>query len=196
MNLNTYAKDIWEGIIRVADKDFDELVNRLWEVFQNGDMIFTMGNGGSGATASHFVCDLNKGVFLGSYNLAREGWSRRFKALCLNDNVPTLTAYANDACYENIFVEPLKNFLTPGYDRNVVIGISGSGNSKNVLKAIDWANLMGAYTVGLCGFGGGELAKKAKLVLCAPLGVMQQVEDAHSIILHAASLALRKRLDE
>jgi len=196
MSLNAYSLIVYGGINKITDRAFEEFVDRLWETFQSGDTVFTMGNGGSGATASHFVCDLNKGVFLGSDNLAREGWSRRFKALCLNDNVPTLTAYANDACYENIFVEPLKNFLTPGYDRNVVIGISGSGNSKNVLKAIDWANLMGAYTVGLCGFGGGELAKKAKLVLCAPLGVMQQVEDAHSIILHAASLALRKRLDE
>ena len=84
-----------------------------------------MGNGGSGSTASHFICDLNKGV---SY-----GRSRRFRGTSLNDNLATITAYANDIAYEDVFVEQLKNFLQPG---DLVVAISGSGNSPNVLKAI------------------------------------------------------------
>ena len=100
-----------------------------------------MGNGGSGASASHAAGDLNKGV---SY-----GREKRFRVISLNDNLATLTAYANDVSYVDVFVEQLKNFLRPG---DLVIAISGSGNSPNVLKAIEYANQQGAITVGLTGF--------------------------------------------
>ncbi len=101
--------------------------------------IFVMGNGGSGATASHWAGDFNNGC---CFNL-----EKKFKMICLNDNISTMMAYANDISYDDIFVEPMKNFFRPG---DLVIGISGSGNSKNVLKAIEIANKNKGRTIGLC----------------------------------------------
>lgn len=141
-----------------------------------------MGNGGSGSNASHFVGDLNKGF---SY-----GREKRFRAICLNDNQAALTAYSNDVSYEDAFVELLRNFLRPG---DVVVGISGSGNSPNILKAIAYANEVGAHTVGLCGFNGGKLAGLARTPLLAPVHDMQQVEDVHMILFHIATQVLCAR---
>jgi D-sedoheptulose 7-phosphate isomerase len=142
-----------------------------------------MGNGGSGSTASHVACDLNKGV---SY-----GRQKRFRVISLNDNLPTLTAYANDVSYEDVFVEQLRNFLCPG---DLVVGISGSGNSPNVLNAIAFANSLGAHTVGLCGFNGGKLAPMVKTPIIAPVHDMQKAEDVHLILLHAVMQVLCARL--
>lgn len=134
-----------------------------------------MGNGGSAATASHYCCDFNKGV---SYE-----YEKRFKFMCLSDNTATLTAYANDVSYEMVFVEPLKNFLQPG---DLVIGISGSGNSKNVLHAIDYANDHQAITLGITGYSGGALKKKAKYSVNIGVDDMQISEDLHMMLDHLA----------
>lgn len=165
-----------------ADK-FEELVRLLESAYQEGRQVFLLGNGGSGSTASHFACDLNKGVAF--------GLEKRFRVICLNDNIATLTAYANDVSYEDVFVEPLKNFLRPG---DLVIGFSGSGNSPNVLKAIAYANTHGAHTVGLSGFGGGKLAALARSSLVVPVHDMQQAEDLHFILFHVAMQVLCARL--
>jgi len=101
--------------------------------------------GGSGATASHFACDINKGVCF--------GLPKRIKVICLNDNIPTIPAYANDVSYDDVFVEQLKNFLGAG---DLVIGISGSGNSSNVIKAVEYANENEAVFAALTGFAGGR----------------------------------------
>jgi D-sedoheptulose 7-phosphate isomerase len=132
-----------------------------------------MGNGGSGSTASHYACDFNKGL---SY-----GKSKRFRFICLNDNMPTLLAYANDEGYEEVFVEQLRNLLSP---RDIVIGISGSGNSPNILKAIAYANALGAATVGLTGFDGGELRRLARYGVNIPGDNMQVAEDLHLMLDH------------
>ena len=132
-----------------------------------------MGNGGSASTASHFTCDINKGVCI---NL-----EKKFKVICLNDNLPTLLAYGNDFSYEDIFVEPMKNFLQPG---DLVIGFSGSGNSPNVLKAFEWANQMDAKTFSLTGFDGGKLSKISHNAFVAPVRDMQKTEDIHLMICH------------
>jgi D-sedoheptulose 7-phosphate isomerase len=150
-----------------------ELVSILAKCRDKGGTIFTMGNGGSGATASHFVCDINKGTSVDGI--------ARFRAICLNDNMPTLLAYANDVGYDDIFVEQLHNFLEPA---DVVIGFSGSGNSANVLKAVDFANQWGALTVGITGFDGGQLAKKVALPLVIEIDDMQVVEDMHLMVAH------------
>ena len=136
-------------------------------------MIFIFGNGGSGATASHFAGDFNKGI---SYGL-----KKRFKVLCLNDNIPAMLALANDCTYDDIFVEQLKNFLSPG---DVVIGISGSGNSKNVLKAISYANQKQATIIALTGFKGGQLKKITQFCLVVPIEDMEKTEDIHLILMH------------
>jgi len=144
-----------------------------------------MGNGGSAATASHYAADFNKGL---SY-----GKARRFRFLCLSDNVPTLTAYANDVAYEEVFVEQLRNFLQPG---DLVIAISGSGNSRNILKAIEYANGEGAVTVGLTGYDGGALKRIAQHGVHVPIADMQVTEDLHMVLDHLAYAVLGRALPE
>lgn len=152
---------------------FDEIGKSLLDAYHTGKQIFIMGNGGSGATASHFVCDINKGCC----NMLE----KKFKVICLNDNIPTILAYANDLSYDSVFVEPLKNFLQPG---DIVIGISGSGNSRNVLLAISYAKEKDAKTIGLSGFNGGKLAEMVDIPFVAAINDMQKVEDVHMIVVH------------
>jgi D-sedoheptulose 7-phosphate isomerase len=139
-----------------------------------------MGNGGSASTASHWVCDILKGC---SYGLT----SKPFKILSLNDNLPTLLAYANDVGYEDVFVEQLKNFCK---NDDLLIAISGSGNSKNVIKAIEYGRTVGAYTVALTGYSGGKLKELAHLSLHINVNDMQVAEDCHSIIMHSTMQSL------
>ena len=181
--LSNYCTGLSQALNGVSPERFEEFVHLLENAYQEGRQVFLIGNGGSGSTASHFACDLNKGV---SY-----GRQKRFRAICLNDNLPTLMAYANDVSYEDVFVEQLKNFLRPN---DVVVGISGSGNSPNVLKAIDYANSLGAHTVGLCGFNGGKLAGRVRTPILAPVHDMQKAEDAHVILLHVVMQVLCARL--
>ena len=181
-DLASYCAGLSKALQGVSPERFEEFVHLLEDAYQEGRQVFFMGNGGSGSTASHIVCDLNKGV---SY-----GRQKRFAAICLNDSLPTLMAYANDVSYEDVFVEPLKNFLHPG---DLVVGISGSGNSPNILKAIDYANSHGAHTVGLCGFDGGKLAGRVRTPILAPVRDMQKAEDVHLILLHVAMQVLCAR---
>jgi len=153
--------------------DINQVLTLLVDAYQHQRQIFIMGNGGSAATASHFVCDFNKGL---SY-----GKSKRFKMICLNDNLPTLMALANDVGYEHIFVEQLKCFLQP---EDLVIGISGSGNSPNVLQAIAYANENGATTVGLSGYDGGKLKTLAHYGIQVAIADMQITEDIHMVLDH------------
>lgn len=157
----------------------ERFIQVLSDARRDGRQVFLFGNGGSGATASHMACDLNKGV---SY-----GREKRFRVICLNDNVPTLMAYSNDVSYEDIFVEPLRNFLQPG---DVVVGLSGSGNSENVIRAIDYANASGALTVGLCGYSGGRLKRAAQVVVHVAVDDMQMAEDLHLVLGHMAMQSL------
>jgi D-sedoheptulose 7-phosphate isomerase len=135
--------------------------------------IFVCGNGGSAATASHFVCDMVKGA---SY-----GRSARFRILSLNDGLPTLTAYSNDCGYEVVFLEQLKNFARPG---DVLLAISGSGNSPNVVRAIEYANAIGCRTLALTGRDGGQLGRLAQLNLQVREPHMGRIEDCHLIVAH------------
>jgi len=178
-----YCAGLSKTLQNVSQDRFEEFVRLLESACQEGRQVFFMGNGGSGATASHFACDLNKGV---SY-----GRPKRFRVISLNDNLATLSAYANDVSYEDVFVEQLKNFLHPD---DLVVGISGSGNSPNVLKAIAYANSLGAHTVGLCGFDGGKLAGAVRTPVLAPVHDMQKAEDAHMVLLHVAMQVLCARL--
>ena len=140
-----------------------------------------MGNGSSAATSSHFACDFNKGL---SYQK-----DKKFKVICLNDNIPAMLAWANDDGYEDIFAEQLKNFLNKD---DIVIALSASGNSKNIIKAVKYANEKGAITVGLSGFCSGELKKIAKHNICANINNIQISEDIHFIICHLVYSVLEK----
>lgn len=157
----------------------ERFVEALESARRDGRRVFLFGNGGSAATASHMACDLNKGV--------SQGKDRAFKVICLNDNVPTMMAWANDVSYEEIFLGQLKNFLVPG---DLVVAISGSGNSPNVVRAVEWANSQGAVTVGLCGYRGGKLKEIAHLVVHVDVDDMQVAEDLHLVVGHMATQAL------
>lgn len=151
----------------------EEIINVLMKAYQDEKTIYVMGNGGSAANASHIVNDISKGT-------VNEG-KKRIRIVSLCDNIPLILAYANDCGYENIFVEQLKNLLQEG---DVVIAISGSGNSPNILKAVEYATSIKAITIGLTGYDGGKLNKTADISLIVPSFSMQRVEDVHLIIGH------------
>ena len=135
--------------------------------------IFVCGNGGSASTASHFACDMVKGA---SYNRAK-----RFRIMALTDSLPTLTAYSNDVHYECVFAEQLKNFAQPG---DVVMAISGSGNSPNVIRAVEYGKSIGCRTIALTGRNGGRLGPLADLNIQVSDPHMGRIEDGHMMIAH------------
>ena len=157
----------------ISKDDLNTLMNVLVQAKDEGKTIFIMGNGGSAATASHYVCDFNKGI---SY-----GKDKMFKFICLNDNIPTMMAYANDLSYADVFVGPLKNFMQAG---DIVIGISGSGNSENVERAIQYAHENGGVTVGITGYSGGKVKQMSKYNVHVPVDDMQITEDLHMVLDH------------
>ncbi len=168
-----YIKRLQTLLEAFDHEGFAKIIEAFMEAYWAGRRIFVMGNGGSGATASHLACDINKGC---CFDL-----TKKFKMICLNDNMPTILALANDVSYEAVFVEQLKNFFEPG---DLVVGISGSGNSPNVLRAVEYANQNKGRTIGLCGFSGGKLAQMARIPFIAAVNDMQQVEDVHMVVVH------------
>jgi D-sedoheptulose 7-phosphate isomerase len=172
-SIETYLTSLQQQIAALDRNELAAFAGLLRDACEQGRQIFIMGNGGSAATASHFVCDFNKGL---SY-----GRERKYKFICLNDNVPALLAYANDVVYEAVFVEQLKNFLQAG---DLVIGISGSGNSSNVVRAVEYANANGAVTLALVGYDGGRLKQTARHCVHVPVADMQIVEDIHMVLDH------------
>jgi D-sedoheptulose 7-phosphate isomerase len=177
METQLFAELYIQGLkdtLRAFDyNQYHKIIEQILKAYDEQRHIFVMGNGGSGATASHFACDINKGCCI---DLAR-----KFKMICLNDNVPTLMALANDVSYDVVFEEQLKNFFLP---QDVVIGLSGSGNSENVLRAMRYAKQHGGVTIGLSGFSGGTLASIVDVPFVAPVNDMQKVEDIHMIVVH------------
>lgn len=166
-------------------KAINAVMNVLEEARISGKKVFICGNGGSAATASHFVCDFNKGV---SYdNNQKNG----YRFICLNDNIPSMMAIANDISYDDVFKIPLRNLMESG---DVVIGISGSGNSENVMRAIQYANEHGAVSIGITGYDGGRLKKVAKYNIHVPVNDMQMAEDLHMVIDHMMMWGLCKAI--
>jgi D-sedoheptulose 7-phosphate isomerase len=145
--------------------------------------VFIVGNGGSAATASHFACDLAKGTIITG--------RPRFRVMALTDNVPLMTAWSNDVSYEDVFVEQLRNVIRRG---DVLVAISGSGNSENVLRAVELTSQMGGITIGLSGFSGGELSTLVDVPVVVPCEVMAQIEDVHLTLCHLVCAVLRERM--
>ena len=168
-----YKQALLQAIDAIDLGKVHQAIEWFREARDAGQQIFVCGNGGSAATASHFVCDMVKGA---SYNRGS-----RFRILALNDNLPTLTAYSNDVSYECVFVEQLKNFARPG---DLLMAISGSGNSPNVVRAAEYANSAGCRTLALTGRNGGRLGAAAKLNIQVSVPHMGRIEDAHMIICH------------
>ena len=174
-----YKQDIVAAISHIDIEKVEQATAWLREARDAGRHIFACGNGGSASTASHFVCDVVKSA---SY-----GRQKRFRILALTDSLATITAYSNDVNFECIFVEQLKNFAEPG---DVLIVISGSGNSPNVVKAAEYARSVACKTIGLTGRDGGKLAKTVDLNIHVPVQHMGRIEDAHLIICHMMAYEL------
>lgn len=171
-----YQNELSTVLERVDLRKVDQCIECLREAQQCGRRIFVFGNGGSSATASHFVCDMVKGA---SY-----GHASRFRITALTESMATITAYSNDVGYDCVFAEQLKNFAQEG---DVVVAISGSGNSPNVINAVAYANSLGCTTIGLTGKDGGRLAPLVDLNIHVPDQHMGRIEDVHMIICHMIS---------
>ena len=169
--INFYKNDLIFAINHIESDRLRVIVDKLLEVRNNGKSIFLMGNGGSSATPSHSAGDWTKEL--------------KIKTICLTDNIPAVTAFANDTDYSNIFKGQLETFLSEG---DIVIGYSGSGNSPNVLNAIEYAKMKGNYTIGITGNYeekmGGKLAQIADISIIAQTTSMERIEDMHLIINH------------
>jgi D-sedoheptulose 7-phosphate isomerase len=187
VNMSSVAKNYIQTVrLALAQIDLealDQVVDCIWECYLNQGTIYTFGNGGSSTTASHFSGDIVKGLTLND--------KPRFKSICLSDNQAGLMAIANDVDYSSIFIEPLKNFLL---SHDIVIGFSGSGNSPNVIKAIDYAHKRNINTIGFCGFSGGKLKDKVKHNLHIQINDMEVAEDCHLILAHTIKKELMERL--
>jgi D-sedoheptulose 7-phosphate isomerase len=180
-SIETYAAEIKGVIDNLHWGMIEEVISVLQYARMNEKQVFIMGNGGSAATASHFACDLGKGTLTPGVP--------RFRVIALTDNMPLFSAWANDTGYENVFTEQLENLVNYG---DVVIGISGSGNSANVLNAIRLANSRQAITIGFTGFEGGKLKDLVDICVIVPSNRIEQVEDVHLILAHLICTRLRQ----
>ena len=169
----TYRENLIQTIHNIDSAKVSQAIEWFREARDQGKAVFVAGNGGSAATASHFVCDMLKGASLGK--------GSRFRIQALHDSMPTLTAYANDLHYQDAAVEQLKNFASPG---DMYMAISGSGNSENVIRAMAYAQSAGCRTLALTGRDGGKLGPMAQLNIRVPEQHMGRIEDAHHIICH------------
>ena len=187
----TYASSK-EYLAKVAElldelpQQSDRFVESLYEAFEQGRTIFLAGNGGSAANASHFGHDLAKGT------LSSMEATRRFRVVPLTDNIGFITALANDEGYDSIFEQQLRNLAQSG---DVLVAISGSGNSPNVLRAVEYARSIGMKTIGVTGFDGGKLRQMTDESVHIPVEDMGMAEALHGVVFHLAMSRLRERLD-
>jgi D-sedoheptulose 7-phosphate isomerase len=178
-----YFQELSAVLERLPFAIIDAVADVLCDAYRREHTVFVFGNGGSAALASHSACDLGKGT-------VRNG-NRRFRVLSLTDNVPLMTAWANDQRYEDIFAEQLRSFVAKD---DLAFAISGSGNSPNVLNALQVAHAAGATTIGLTGFEGGKMKTLCDLCVVVPSDNMQLVEDSHVAVTHSIFTAVRHRI--
>jgi len=180
--VSTYLQEMTQIINQLPQDTIEAIIDVMAEAQTNGKKIFLIGNGGSGATASHMANDFVKNTI--------QPDKPRLKVIALTDNMPIILAIANDWDYSRIFVEQLIPLAEPG---DVLMGLSGSGNSPNVIKAMEWAIANGLKTIGLGGRDGGKLKEIAELTLIAPTDSMAQIEDVHMMLGHIFYLGLLER---
>lgn len=181
-NAKTFIKSYFTEIKRCLDsldtRAIELAIDMLIQAYKNDRKVFILGNGGSASTSSHMACDLGKGTLQRIY----DNTERRLKVISLTDNVAIMTAFANDLSFEDIFVQQLRNLVETD---DIVIAISGSGNSKNVVKAVEYAKFCGAKTIGLLGFKtGGKLGKIVDCAIIADSSYYGPIEDIHGILNH------------
>jgi D-sedoheptulose 7-phosphate isomerase len=177
-----YLKDLKKALAAIDTAAVGKAISWLIDARDSGRMVFVCGNGGSASIASHLVVDLVKGASFGHQS--------RFKIIGLSDSIATITAYANDVNYECVFVEQLRNFAQKG---DLLIAISGSGNSPNVLKAVEYANSIGCRTIGLTRVGGGALKDMAQLALAVRSDHMGRLEDCFMVMIHIMTYAFMEK---
>jgi D-sedoheptulose 7-phosphate isomerase len=166
--INDYYDREKATIDKLDRKELNAAMNALLEAYEKGATVYVFGNGGSSATASHMVCDFNKGT---CYDL-----DKKFKFVCLNDNIPVMMALANDTSFEDVFYYQLLDRIQKS---DYVLAISGSGNSHNIIKAVTYAKGLGCKIIGMTGYDGGKLAKLSDYQLHVPVDDMQITEDLH-----------------
>lgn len=188
-NLKIYAQGLQEVLGTLPWDEIVRTVEVLWQCCQRGGRIFTMGNGGHCNTAAHMINDLAKHTVSSDNKQAVVAQQFRFRTLCLNDSASFVTGIGNDMGFDQIFSEQVANWAEPG---DVVLGISGSGNSKNILKAFEEARKRGATTICFSGFEGGKARDVADLCIVVPCHKMVQVEDVHLIISHMIADELKR----
>ena len=179
----SYFTCLSQTVAHLPFETIDRVSELLLDAYRNSRTIYVFGNGGSAALASHFACDLGKGTINSS--------KKRFRVLALTDNVPLMTAWANDSKYEDIFAEQLANFVR---EDDIAFAISGSGNSQNVLNALKLARHARATTIGLAGYNGGRMKELCDVCMMVPCDNMQIIEDLHLSIAHAIFRAVRQKL--
>lgn len=174
-----FLAEVAKELTKIDPAEIQTLADRIWDVYQAGRFVFVIGNGGSGSNASHFCEDMGKGT------IDRKDFDndakKRLKILSLTDNTPYILAWGNDEGFDRVFVEQLKNLASPG---DLLIAISGSGNSPNILRAVTWAKKNGLSTYGCTGFSGGQLRTIADAGLHVPLDDMGIVESIHLTAFH------------
>jgi D-sedoheptulose 7-phosphate isomerase len=171
--IRRYLAQLQDVLTKVDVNEIAAIAEVLHKAYVEQKTILVMGNGGSGSTASHMVCDMNKGACFHA--------EKKFRFISLADCTPMILALGNDVGFESIFVEQMKAYAQPG---DVVLGISGSGNSPNVLRAIEYAKQLGCVTIGACGFSGGKLKSLVDHAFHVNVNDMQLVEDVHMILVH------------
>jgi len=171
--IQNYISTLQQTMSELPHSIISEVIHILQRARMQGTQIFIMGNGGSASTASHFVCDLAKNT--------RHNGLPHFRAIGLTDNMEIFSAYANDEGYENVFSQQLINLIRPG---DIIIAISASGNSKNVIKAVEEARKYGVITIGFTGFDGGRLRQIVDINIHVNSAIIEHVEDIHLMLEH------------
>lgn len=181
--IENYLSLVKDTIDKLDRSQIEKTAEAFMRVYDTGKTIYIFGNGGSAASATHACGDFVKGA---SYGL-----EKRFKVMSLVDNLPALMAIANDISYDDIFIEQLKNFLQPG---DLVIGISGSGNSMNVVKAMEYAKQKGVQTIAFCGYKGGKIKEIADISIHSVAMDMEVAEDIHMMVFNVIKKEVMRRL--
>jgi len=185
VNFSEYKKYAYNTIESVSETEVTNFIETLYNAYEQGSTVFVIGNGGSAANASHFAQDLAKGT------RAKIDQPKCIKALSLTDNFAFFSALGNDEGYDAVFVEQMRTFSKSG---DLLVAISGSGNSPNILRAVEYAKQNGIKTVGITGFGGGKLIDMVDEKVHVPINDMCTAESVHSVVFHYVILELHERM--
>lgn len=182
-DIDAYMTTLTDTLSLIDRASIMAMMKEILSAYHEGGTIYICGNGGSGATASHIVCDFNKGA---SLNL-----DQKFNFVCLNDNIATILAISNDIGYEKLFLIQAEGRIREG---DILIAISGSGNSSNVIRVVEYFKSQGNTVIGLSGYSGGKLRELSDISVHVPINDMQKVEDSHMIVLHLCAQIISKEL--